>query len=583
MRSIKQHRQTLFSWRDSSGQRERAIPNRAIARFWLRPCRSTTPILLCFLSFATVVIATQCVAGDEGSDKKRPNFVIFYTDDQGWADTSVRMMKDRADSASDFYQTPNLERLAREGMRFSNAYSPSPTCTASRISIQFGKTTARLQQTTVHDVLAKMHGIDCADELSMAHVIKAADSRYITAHFGKGMAIRRMEDSGYDITDEEDPGNHGNGNFHGDWLSTKNKKPLSADDPKRIFSLTGKANTFITDQVEAGRPFLLMVSHYAVHVHHAAFAETIEKYRKLPRGRVCKDRDYEDPAHLTDSYKIGSWALQYAAMLDNLDSSLGAILDTLDRTGIADNTYVIFTSDNGGGFADNGPLAGGKARMFEGGLRVPTVVRGPGVLADAQCDIPVAQWDLLPTIHDLCGSSEPLPKGIDGGSWRLLLTHGNRGEVKRPTPALIFHYPYYAGIPVSAIRLGDYKFMRQLNTGEARLYNVVEDLGEKEDLVDKMPEKARELDRLMQDYLRRVDAETIEDMYAARFAELEARKRRILKEEIPKYEKQIERTDDPEEMASLRKKIEAARGPGLERIEKQINDTKKNQQKKDWM
>jgi hypothetical protein len=125
--------------------------------------------------------------------------------------------------------------------------------------------------------------------------------------------------------------------------------------------------------------------------------------------------------------------------------------------------------------------------------------------------------------------------------------------------------------------------MRQLNTGETRLHNVVKDLGEKDNLVKKMPEKAQELDRLMQDYLRKVDAESIEDMYAARFAELEDRKRRILKEEIPKYEQQMQRTDDPNEIALLKKKIEAARGPGLERIEKQINDTKKNQQKKDWM
>ena len=125
--------------------------------------------------------------------------------------------------------------------------------------------------------------------------------------------------------------------------------------------------------------------------------------------------------------------------------------------------------------------------------------------------------------------------------------------------------------------------MRQLNTGETRLHNVVEDLGEKDNLVEKMPEKAQELDRLMQDYLRKVDAETIEDMYAARFAELEEYKRRILEEEIPKYEKQMQRTDDPNEIASLKKKIEAARGPGLKRIEKQINDTKKNQQNKDWM
>ena len=125
--------------------------------------------------------------------------------------------------------------------------------------------------------------------------------------------------------------------------------------------------------------------------------------------------------------------------------------------------------------------------------------------------------------------------------------------------------------------------MRQLNTGETRLHNVVKDLGEKDNLVKKMPEKAQELDRLMQDYLRNVDAEKMEDMYAALFDELEEHKRRILEEDIPKYEKQMQRTDDPSEIAALKKKIEDARGPGLERLEKQINDTKKNQHKKDWM
>jgi hypothetical protein len=125
--------------------------------------------------------------------------------------------------------------------------------------------------------------------------------------------------------------------------------------------------------------------------------------------------------------------------------------------------------------------------------------------------------------------------------------------------------------------------MRQLNSGETRLHNVVEDLGEQNNLVEKMPEKAHELDRLMQDYLRNVDAETIEDMYAARFAELEEHKRRILEEDIPRYEQQIQKTDDANEIAAVKKKIEDARGPGLERLEKQINDTKKNQHKKDWM
>ena len=128
-----------------------------------------------------------------------PNFVIFYVDDLGWADTSVRMMEDEPLSASDFYQTPALERLARQGKRFSNGYAPTPTCTGSRISIQFGKTSARMQYRNVFDVLSKKQrpqGWD--DEISMASIFKAAGKNYVTAHFGKGMGVRRMDDAGYD-------------------------------------------------------------------------------------------------------------------------------------------------------------------------------------------------------------------------------------------------------------------------------------------------------------------------------------------------------------------------------------------------
>ncbi|MFT5130836.1 MAG: arylsulfatase A, partial [Rhodothermales bacterium] len=396
---------------------------------------------------------------------KPPNFILFYTDDQGWADTSVRMMNDRADSASDFYQTPHLERLAKEGMRFSNAYAPAPTCTPSRISIQYGKTTARIGQTVVHDVLAKERGIRGDGEKSMAHVLKEADSGYVTAHFGKGMAIRRMDATGYDITDEIDIGDHGNGNYHGDWVSIKNKVPLPADDPKRVFSVTRSATGFIEKQAETKKPFFMMVSHYAVHVKHAALAKTIEKYRKRPRGSVCKDDDYIDTAAMGEGKRTCAWALQYAALIEHVDDSLGAILKSLDDGGLAANTYVIFSSDNGGGFVGNGPLTGGKAKMMEGGLRVPLVVRGPSVLADSQCDVPVVQWDILPSLHDLAGSRNALPANLDGGSWRSVLSQGNSGSVTRVNPFLVFHYPYYAGVPISAIRMGDYKFMRQLNTG----------------------------------------------------------------------------------------------------------------------
>lgn len=460
------------------------------------------------MRFVVLAVLPLCSAVGIAADRP-PNFVIFYTDDQGWTDTSVPMMKERPETGSTFYRTPHLERLAEEGMRFSSAYAPAPTCTPSRISIQFGKTTARLKVTTVYDVLAKVRGIDCAEERSIAHVLKEADRRYITAHFGKGMAIRRMEDTGYDITDEYDPGSHGNGNFHGDYISNRDnpRRPLPADDPKRIFSLTRSATSFIEDQVEADRPFFLMVSHYAVHVQHMALAETIKKYEGCPRDH-------------------GEWDV-YAAMIEHLDDSLGVILKTLDDEGIADNTYVIFSSDNGGGHVTNAPLAGGKARMFEGGLRVPTVIRGPGVMDGAQCDVPIAQWDFLPTIHDLSGSTKPLPADLDGGSLTDLFRRGNKGQVTRPDPFLVFHYPYYAGVPISAIRMGDYKFMRHLNTGETRLYNVVDDIGEEHDLSTKEPERAEELSNLLAQYLADVEAETAEDMHRVRIEMLQDELKRL--------------------------------------------------------
>jgi len=321
------------------------------------------------------------------------------------------------------------------------------------------------------------------------------------------------------------------------------------------------------------------VSHYAVQVHHNALAETIEKYRTLPRGRLCKDADYEDPASMTEGFRNCNWILQYAAMIENLDSSLGSIMDAVDKAGIGDNTYIIFSSDNGGGFRDNGPLSGGKARMFEGGLRVPTVVRGPGVLKNTQCDVPVVQWDLLPTLHDLGRSAKPLPEGVDGGSWRDLLRGGNKGQVQRPIPGLVFHYPYYAGVPIQAIRMGDYKFMRQLNTNETRLHNVVTDIGEKRNLVKDMPERAAAMDAVLQQYLKDVDAEKIEDMYAARFEELEGYKKRV-REEIARRRAELaagkDRAKNAERVGFLLEKE-------IPRLNRQVEETRRNTKRTDWM
>jgi len=450
---------------------------------------------------------------------ERPNFIIIYVDDLGWADTSVKMMDSDSDSASDFHQTPHLERLASRGMKFSCAYAPAPTCTPSRKSIQFGKTPGRLKYTFVHDVLALQRKLKWSDEVSLADIVKSADSNYITAHFGKGMSGEQMHAIGYDVTDEID-GNAPNGNFHGEYFSLKNRVSLPPDNPKRMASLKKSSVEFITEN-SGKHPFFMMVSHYAVHVPHAARHDLIEKYRKLPRGKYCKDDDYLPVEKLSKTKKISSWRLQYAAMVDEVDEGLGAIVEAVEKTGQLENTFIIYTSDNGGGLTPNGTLQGGKANLYEGGLRVPFVVAGPGVKAGAQCDIPIAQWDLLPTLHDYADGKGSLPKDLDGGSLRSVFENGNGGKVARATEGFVFHYPCYFAPPLSVIRMGDYKLMEHLLTGEQKLFNVVTDYREQNNLITENVKKASELKAAMSKYLDSIGAEDIQDVYQARFTELD--------------------------------------------------------------
>ena len=504
-----------------------------------------------------------------------PNFIIIYVDDLGWADTSVSMMKGEEGSKSDFYQTPYLEELAARGMVFSNAYSPAPTCTPSRKSIQFGKTPGRLKYTFVHDVLAIKRGISWHEEISMADVLKQSGHDYKTAHFGKGMAAKEyMKQIGYDITDEYDIGP--NGNFHGEKLDIKSRLPLPEDDPKRLRSLAKRSLDFVNEY--AGKqPFFLMVSHYAVHVPHAASPELIEKYRNLPRGKYCHEDDYLPEDQISEGRKNSHWRLQYAAMIDEIDMGMGALIETLESKGELENTYIIYTSDNGGGLKPNGSLRMGKATLFEGGIRVPLVIAGPGVKAGTQCDVPVVQWDFMPTFHDLSGNTHPLPRDLDGGSLRAVLENGNSASVERPVEGMVFHYPCYFAPPLSVIRIGDYKYMKHLLTGETQLFNLSKDYSEKYNLVGEMPEKASELDKVLSDYLLSIDAEDVQDVYQARLEELddfEARSREIFARESNRLDPLV----DADKIAQHKKRLD----DNLLRFEKNRKEVAVNRASSHW-
>jgi arylsulfatase A-like enzyme len=273
---------------------------------------------------------------------------------------------------------------------------------------------------------------------------------------------------------------------------------------------------------------------------------------------------------IPEGKKIGFWRLQYAAMLEEVDEGLGEIVEAVKEVGQWDNTFIIFTSDNGGGLTPNGSLSGGKANLYEGGLRVPFVVAGPGVKEGVQCDVPIVQWDLLPTFHDLAQSEQPLPDALDGGSLRSVFENGNNGSVSRPVEGFVFHYPCYFAPPLSVIRLGDYKLMEHLLTGEQKLFNVSTDYGEKNNLIYENPKKALELKAVLSTYLEKIRAEDVQDVYRARFAELdkfEAMARSV-------HAKAIERAaGDTQAIAEADEKLKK----NLERFAKNREECRENQ------
>jgi arylsulfatase A len=509
------------------------------------------PSLLCVLSAFVVEAA------------KAPNFIIIYADDLGYTQTSVPMMKGRPELAHELHQTPALEKLAARGMRFSNAYCPSPVCTSSRASIQFGMTTARVGCVSIHDVVMNKRNIDMSKNLSIAEMLKEADKGYATAFFGKGCTpMGWFKDHGYDVTDFIHK--HPNGNGHGDWWEPATKTPIPADDPKRMFSLAKSSVDYLEKRANDQKPFYLMISHYAVHVRNTSLKSTRAKYLKIVAKRNGVEGDIPDiskfdanademPKNLKHLWERAN----YAAMMEDMDTSVGIVLDKLKALGLEENTYVIFTSDNGGG-QKNTPLQGGKAKMWEGGLRIPMIVAGPDIAPNSQCDQPVAQWDYLTTLHDLAGSKAPLPKNLDGISLRSVFENGNAGKLAQRDTGFVFHFPAHYTTPITSYRDGDYKLMRQLNTGEVKLFNVADDMGESKELSKKMPEKTKEMIRNLDAYLKKVGAWNMDEVYDTRQEELETWKARDLRQ-VSEIKQQLANGEsNADENKKLKAKLKAA-------------------------
>jgi arylsulfatase A len=430
-----------------------------------------------------------------------PNFVVILGEGAGWSSTSVQMDDANPASKSATVRTPSLDRLASAGMRFANAYAASPRCTPSRAALLTGRSPAALHMTFVgdgrqgeragefvnagHKLLTPAALLELATgETTIAEILRPAG--YATAHFGK-WHLGHVDPTRHGFDESDGP----TGNGGPDDVADPN--------PKQALVLTARGIDFMTRQNEAGRPFYLQLSHYP----------------SQPEGRDGGGRQKGGGRARTgeagDADGRGGKDRDASASreMDIVDETVGQLLDAIDRLGLAASTYVIYTTDHGSP-GRNPPLNGGKGTVWEGGLRVPFIVRGPGVAAGACSHLMVTQTDLFPTLAELAGIRSALPATIEGGSFAGMLRGGGRGLLGRPREEFVVHFPHYdkdARGPATAIYLGDLKLIRFDETGEVHLFDLARDVAERRDLAGERPEVAADLVRRLDAYLREVGAQ----------------------------------------------------------------------------
>lgn len=433
--------------------------------------------------------ACACASGSVAAEVESPNFVVIMGEAQGWASSSVQMDDAVPGSKSRLAQTPNLEALAAAGTRFANFYAASPRCMPTRAALFTGKSPAALHMTYIGEgkraekieTDTKLVPPHCSLELSeaettIAELLKVAG--YATAHFGKwhvGRLAPRIH--GFDESD----GATSNVGPGGD------TKP----NPKQAFSMTDRGIEFMSRQVKAGKPFYLQVSHYAGEGATDARPETYAAVRRRAKTGDAKE-------------------VENVAMTEDMDETIGMLLEKIESLGIGPRTYVVYTADHGSkGHITGGLLSGGKGTILEGGLRVPLIVRGPGVNAGVCTHVRASTVDIFPTIAALAGIRSPLPKGLEGGNLAAVLA-GQSSSVKRTNEDFVVHFPHYdkddTG-PASVLYSGAEKLVHVYEGDELKLFNVETDCAERRNLAREHPGRAAELDRRLSAYLESVHAQ----------------------------------------------------------------------------
>jgi len=475
-------------------------------------------LAVCGIGTAASTLGCGALAADKKASARRPNIIFILADDLGWAELGCY--------GNNFNETPNLDRLAKDGMRFTNAYASAPVCSPYRAAFLTGQYPARVGIT---DYLRPGDKPLSTDHVTIAKLLKKHG--YATGMIGKwhltgyryhGAKVEvRPTDHGFDEELINEIKGVGNGaNFFPYvfrkqkicWLNVKKKRLAGKE------YLVDRMNLEAVDFIERNkdRPFFLYLSHFATHTILNGRPELVEKYRRKhappPSTRkncyLCKDAGKKGDAG-------NHWAPDHnphlAAMLESIDDGVGMIVKKLSALGLADRTLIVFTSDNGGesNVTPNGPLRGGKSSLYEGGIRVPLVARWPGKVAPGGvCDGVTTNVDFYPTFASAANATTDPKQHLDGVSITGML-RDPKSRVKRDD--VYWHYPldkphFLGGVSSGAVRNGRWKLIEFFETGKLELYDLGADGGEKTDLSARFPKRVAEMRQRLSKWRKSVGA-----------------------------------------------------------------------------
>jgi arylsulfatase A-like enzyme len=461
-------------------------------------------------------VAACALQGTYAASAAKPNHVnilFILVDDLGWSDTGCY--------GSTFYETPHIDQLAADGMRFTDAYAACPVCSPTRSSIMTGKYPARTGNTEWfggaqpgptyrnYTILQPAAYKDVMDlrEKTIAETMK--DNGYVTFFAGKWHLGRKgfwPENQGFDIN----KGGHSKGHPYNkkgkSYFSPYNNPRLKNGPPGEHLPdrLASETATFI--EANKDKLFLAYLSFYSVHGPFMSREDLRQKYENKKKPDAEWGEEGIHKVRLNHTHAI------YAGMIEAMDLAIGKVLNKLSELGLDKNTAVIFMSDNGGvstgpAPTSNIPLRAGKGWLYEGGIREPLIIKAPDVTkAGTECCVPVISTDFYPTILELAGISTEPQQHMDGVSLVPLL----KGSDALQRKAIYWHYPHYSGglggRPSAAVRAGDWKLIEFFEDHHVELYNLKEDVGEKMNLAQAKPEKAKEMRDMLKAWQKQVGA-----------------------------------------------------------------------------